>query len=143
MGMKIPPTVPGLKLVTGVVGLWAIVWLALEGQLIREALLAAALLVVGLVYITIRRWGGQVLPVGRVIGLLTAAGLAFGAGLALLTLLLMIIKTGLHAHGPEYTAQEIAWVWRQLPLWVGVGGLAGLGVGLLAAGRRLATDKDG
>ena len=65
-----------------------------------------------------------------------AVGLAYGVGLALLTLLLMAIKTGLHAHGPEYGGREIVWVWNQLPLWAGVGVLVGLGIGLLAAGRR-------
>jgi hypothetical protein len=134
--MKIPLTVPYFKVVVGLIGLWAIVWLALEGRLVGDILLAAAVLLIALVYIIIRRWGGQTLPAGRAILLATAAGLAFGAGLALLTLFLMAFKTGLHAHGPEYTAQEIAWLWRQLPLWAGVGGLAGLGGGLLAAGRK-------
>jgi hypothetical protein len=62
--------------------------------------------------------------------------MAFGAGLALMTLMLMALKTGLHAHGPEYPTDQIFWVWRQLPLWAGVGALAGLGLGLLSVGRR-------
>lgn len=98
---------------------------------------------VGFVYITIRRLGGRTLSAGQLIGLATGAGVALGCGLALLTLFLMALKTGLHAHGPEYTPQEVAWVWRQLPLWAGVGTLVGLGIGLLAAARRMATDMDG
>jgi hypothetical protein len=48
----------------------------------------------------------------------------------------MILKTGIHAHGPEYTARELAWVWTQLPLWGGVGALTGLGFGLLMAAKK-------
>jgi len=51
------------------------------------------------------------------------------------TLFLMALKTGIHAHGPEYTMAEVAWVWRQLPLWVAAGTLAGTGLALVAAGR--------
>ena len=142
--MKIPVSIPHFKIAVGIVGLYAIGWLALEGELVRDIGLAAGLLVSALLYIITKRLGGLIVPVRRAIILATAAGLLFGAGLVLLTLFLMVLKTGLHAHGPEYTAQEIAWVWRQLPLWAGAGGLAGLGLGLLAAARgRMTTDEDG
>ena len=61
----------------------------------------------------------------------TGTGLLFGAGSVLVSLLLIAIKTGLHAHGPEFTIAEIQWVWQQLLLWSVVGMLAGLGVGLI------------
>jgi NhaP-type Na+/H+ or K+/H+ antiporter len=54
-------------------------------------------------------------------------------GSSLLTLVFMAIKTGLHAHGPEFTLQEIQWVSQQTPLWAAVGLLIGLGLGMLTA----------
>ncbi len=80
--------------------------------------------------------GGRTLPPGRAVALAVAAGVVYGVGVALLTLGLMALKTGLHAHGPEYSTAQIVWVWRQAPLWAVAGALAGLGLGLVAAGRR-------
>ena len=54
-------------------------------------------------------------------------------------LLLMAVKTGLHAHGPEYSAAQLAAVVGQWPLWIGAGALAGAGVGLLVVA--LADDR--
>ena len=82
-----------------------------------------------------QRWlGGK--TVQKVMGVLATAvsGLILGAGSGLLTLVFMAVKTGLHAHGPEFSQMEIAWVWNNLPLWTAVGLLAGLGVGLIWAG---------
>ncbi len=142
--MKISHSIPYLKLAVGAVGLYAGVWMALEASLVHDGLLAAGILAVGGIYIITKRWGGQRVAAGRGVAAAAGMGVALGGGLGLLMLFLMALKTGLHAHGPEYTAQEVAWLWWQLPLWAGVGGLAGLGVGLLAAGRgRMATDRDG
>ena len=58
-------------------------------------------------------------------------GALLGLGSALFTLLFMAVKTGLHAHGPEFTAEEVNWVVQQIPLWTVVGLLGGLGLGLL------------
>ena len=44
----------------------------------------------------------------------------------------MAVKTGLHAHGPEYSAAQMAAVVGQWPFWVGAGVLAGMGLGMLA-----------
>ena len=82
-----------------------------------------------------QRWlGGR--RVGRGIGVLVTAvsGGVLGAGSGLLTFAFMAVKTGLHAHGPEFTQAEIAWVRGVLPLWTAVWLLIGLGVGLIWAG---------
>jgi hypothetical protein len=70
------------------------------------------------------------------LGVLVTAvsGLALGAGSGLLSLLFMAVKTGLHAHGPEFSQAEIAWVWNGMLLWTTVGLLVGLGLGLIWAG---------
>ncbi len=134
--MQIPRSIPYLRPAAGAVGLYAAVWLALEGNLPRDIALAATGWALGLAALIVRRWGGRMLPGGRGVALAAAAGLAYGLGVGLLTLGLMAFKTGLHGHGPEYTAGQIAWVLRQMPLWGMVGALAGAGLGLLAAARR-------
>lgn len=144
--MRIPATIPHIKAVFVVVGVLAVGWMALEGDLAREILMAAIIWLPGLAYGITRlaqgtEFGGRrgrrrgLRSVGRWLLLTAVVGALAGAGLALLTLFLMALKTGLHAHGPEYTAGEIAWVWAQLPLWAAVGGLAGLGVGAVVVGK--------
>ena len=84
-----------------------------------------------------QRWlGGR--RVGRNVGVLLTAvsGVLLGAGSGLLTFVFMAVKTGLHAHGPEFTPAEIAWVWNMLPLWTAVCLLIGLGLGLIWAGSK-------
>lgn len=136
--MKIPRSVPYFKHAVIAAGLYAAVWMILEGDIWRDILLAASSLAVGAAAVVTRRWGGRTLPAGKGVFLAPAVGLCWGAAVALLTLFLMALKTGLHAHGPEYTTAETVWVLGQLPVWGGAGALAGLGLGLLlvARGRR-------
>ncbi len=116
-------------------GAAALVWMALEGMLWLDVTLALAGLALALAHLVTRYLGGRVVSPGRFVGGAAAVGLLFGACLALLTLFLMTLKTGIHAHGPEYTLREIAWVWAQMPLWSGVGALVGLGLSLLVVAK--------
>jgi len=133
--MEIPRAIPCFKLAVAVVGLYAAAWMILEGDLRRDVLLAAAGLLLGALYLVGRRWGGRFVSPGRVVAGATVAGLVYGLALVALVLFLMALKTGIHAHGPEYTAAEVAWVWRQWLVWGGAGALVGLGVGLLLVAR--------
>lgn len=69
----------------------------------------------------------------------TARLAAFGAmaGLAAPAVILglMVLKTGVHAHGPEFTPPEIYWITQQFTIWPIFAGLCGLGVGFLNASR--------
>lgn len=136
--MKVPPHIPGLKWLTVIVGLYAVAWLSLEGALIQILPLALGLALLGAGYLARRMLGGRELSPGW--WLLVSSGLGATTGFAcgLLALALMAIKTGLHGHGPEFTAAEIEWVVSQIPLWTLSGMVAGLGLGLLAMslGRR-------
>lgn len=134
--MRIPQSIPYFGLAAGAVGLFAAVWLALEGNLPGDIALAAAGWAMGMAALIVRRWGGRSLTGGRGVVAATAAGLLYGLGVGGLTVGLMAFKTGLHGHGPEYTASETAWVLSQLPVWAGAGALAGLGAGLVVVGRK-------
>ena len=132
--MQIPSHTPYLKPIGLLLGVYAAVWMSLEGSVPHDLLLAALLLALLAAALLARFLGGRRLSPGQAIVLGAAVGLVYGAAVTLLTLFLMALKTGLHAHGPEYSAAEIAWVWRQLPLWAGAGMLTGAGLALLAVG---------
>jgi hypothetical protein len=127
---------PYLRVVTLLWGVYALVWLALEGDVGRDTLLAGWGLALAAVWLLARLFGGQALPAGRVAALGAAVGLVWGAALGPAVLGLMAFKTGLHGHGPEYTAAQIAGVWVQWPLWSVAGLIAGAGLALVAAALR-------
>lgn len=134
--MKIPLTIPYFRLALGLTLAYGFLWMALEGELWRDLVLAAAVTLLVMGSAMARFLGGRTLSVRRFVIVAVAAGLIAGVALSLITLFLMAIKMGIHAHGPEYATREIVWVWQQLPLWSIVGGLVGLGLGLLVAGKR-------
>lgn len=132
--MVFPQKLPGLKLLLGVWIVYAAVWISLEGALVQVVIMgmATAVLLLGHGW---QRWlGGK--RVGRGVGVLVTAvtGGSLGAGSALLTFGFMAVKTGLHAHGPEFSQVEVNWVLGNVPLWTAVGFLVGLGLGLIWAG---------
>ncbi|MBE2198030.1 MAG: hypothetical protein IAE79_05430 [Anaerolinea sp.] len=130
--MQIPARIPGLRWLTIVWGVYAAIWISLEGDLRQVVALGVCTMLVGLGHGMQRRWAGRPFPAPGWLARMAATGLLLGAGSSILTLFFMALKTGLHAHGPEFTADELAWVMRQLPLWAGVGGMTGLGLGLLS-----------
>ena len=129
--MQIPERVPGLKPAAFLVAVYAIIWIALEGNLGRVLLLGLGIALVSLGF-GVQQMGGR--RFSRVGWLLFAGflGIAVAVATTVFTLLLMALKTGLHAHGPEFTIVEIEWVLMQFPWWTGAGMLAGLGLGLIA-----------
>lgn len=46
---------------------------------------------------------------------------------------LMVLKTGVHSHGPEFRQIEILWVLGRFYQWGGLGLLIGLAIGLLVS----------
>jgi hypothetical protein len=106
----------------------------LEGVLWRELSLAILLTAVLLLQIAQKWFGGRAVSARVWLGGTAVFGLCWGLGSSMMTLLLMVLKTGLHAHGPEFTPAEIGWVLAQIPLWTAVGLLIGLGVGLVIWG---------
>ena len=129
--MQIPDRVPGLRWFTFLWIVCALVWVTLEGNLQLTLLFGVltAMLILG--SIVGRFLAGRTVSLAVWLLVTAVLGVLLGLGSALLILLLMAIKTGLHAHGPEFSAVEVNWVLQQIPLWAAVGLVAGLGVGLL------------
>lgn len=132
--MRLPDRVPGLKWLTIVVSIYAIIWISLEGDLRQVFLLSAGLVILLMGYLLQRFLAGRILSLFAWLGLCVGGGVILGLIFGILTLTLMAIKTGLHGHGPEFTPDEIAWVLSQIPLWSALGLLVGTGLGALAAG---------
>ena len=114
--------------------MYAAVWISLEGELWRVVLMGVAATIVAAGFLWQKWLGGKV--VGRGVGMLITAvsGLLIGSGSVVIVLIFMAVKSGLHAHGAEFSPAEIDWLFSQLPLWTAVGLLTGLGVGLIWIG---------
>jgi hypothetical protein len=134
--MSMPAEIPGRRLIAATLLLFAAVWIPLEGDMRLDFILSALILAAIIRTLVARYLAGRKLTLPQWLSLMMLTGLIAGGGLVLLTLFLMTLKTGLHAHGPEYTPAELAWVWSRLLLWSSLGLLAGLGLGLITAGIR-------
>ena len=132
--MVVPPKIPILRLLLALWGGYTAVWISLEGALWRVALMGVATTMLAVGYDWQRWLGGKTVSRRMAVTLTAVSGLIAGGGSGVLTLIFMAVKTGLHAHGPEFSAAELAWTIGQLPLWTAVGLLLGLGLGLIWAG---------
>jgi hypothetical protein len=131
--MQIPTKIPSLNFITVLMGIYAVIWISLEGLLWREIILGVGVTAVSLLHLLQKYGGGHVVSLAKWVGATATLGLLLGLGSSLLTLVFMAVKTGLHAHGPEFTLQEIQWVSRQIPLWAVAGLLIGISLGMLTA----------
>ena len=134
--MQLPDKLPGLRLLTILLAGYFALWISLEGDLTQTVILAVGSCVLAAAHL-IQRWGrGRVLSGWFWLIGMTLTGLLVGVSTIFATLALMAVKTGLHAHGPEFTPSEIAWVWNQLPLWTIIGTLTSLGLASLILGMK-------
>ncbi|GAB4265661.1 MAG: hypothetical protein Kow0080_06050 [Candidatus Promineifilaceae bacterium] len=129
--MLFPAKMPGLRPFLWLFFVYTAVWISLEGVLWRVVVMGVGVTAVTVAFLLQRTVGGKHFSVVGFVVLVTAAGLLFGVLSSLFTLIFMAIKTGLHAHGPEFTRAELVWVWRHLPVWAVAGGFAGGGLGLV------------
>lgn len=128
-----PHKIPGLRWITAVFGIYSVIWISLEGDLSQTVLLGVWGTAVFLLSFMQNQWGGKVFSAGGWWAKTAVLGLLLGAGSGLSTLFFMALKTGLHAHGPEFALTEIKWVIQQTPFWSLAGLFTGLGVGLLSS----------
>lgn len=131
--MRIPESTIYLRCAVWIWGGYALLWIALEGALAQVVALAVGTTAVVLLY-ALSRLRGRRFGVALWVGGTAVVGIIAGAVTVGLTLMLMALKTGLHAHGPEFTPGEIRWVAAQLSLWSTAGSVLGIGTGLLTAG---------
>ncbi len=134
--MFIPEKIPGLMLLKGLAGVLAAIWMVLEGAWWLTIGLGVGGTAVILLHLLQKKLAQKAIPRPKWIALSTSLGLLLGLGSPIAILLLMTLKTGLHAHGPEYTPAQINWIITQIPLWTISGLTAGFGLGLLTSSLR-------
>jgi hypothetical protein len=134
--MTLPEKLPGLRILSLLAAVAFIVWIIPEGDIRQTVVLAMLLSIAAAGQLWQHRLAGRHLSLRRWLLMTALTGLLVGLGTAVLALLLMVIKTGLHGHGPEFTAEEFDWVLRQAVVWTLAGLLAGVGAGALAAALR-------
>ncbi|MCA9921241.1 MAG: hypothetical protein KC421_02655 [Anaerolineales bacterium] len=132
--MSIPNRLPGLNIATVLLAVFAAVWISLEGALWQVLVMGIGTTMIIAGYLAQRFWGGRTLSAKEWLGITAVLGLLVGIISVGMVLAFMAVKTGLHAHGPEFTPTQINWVLQQLPLWGATGLLAGTAVGLLSIG---------
>ena len=137
--MNIPRRLPGLRLFMIFTAVYGVVWISLEGDLLRVSVLGTAVSLILTGYLVQRYLGGWQLGIMGWLSVTGLGGLLAGFGSGLLTLIFMAMKTGLHGHGPEFRPSEIEFVVEMVPLWTAAGLLAGLGVGVVLWGLKART----
>jgi hypothetical protein len=124
-----PGAARSVRLLTVGFGIIALVWVSLEDQSVTWVILFAAA-----ICLLTAAWLLASSPrpvVGKGWLVYPLAGLLGGAATAPVALLLMAIKTGLHGHSvPDYSPNQMMAVLISFPIWVGAGGVIGLGAGL-------------
>ena len=129
--MKFPTKIRRMKLLAAIAAVYGIAWIAMEGELYR-AIIMAILFTALLGGLLIQRFlGGRTVSERDWILACAGIGTFFGVSIALMILLFMAVKTGLHGHGPEFTQDQIEWVLSQMLFWGAAGLLGGLGLGLI------------
>ena len=140
-GFTIPAYDARLRLIALIYGGLLLLWTSLEdNSVLPVALLGGGLaLISGTLWITRRHGGRRFSERGALIAA-ALSGAAVGAGSALATAALMLIKDGLHSHlYPDYAFGLIAEMVVRAPLWGVAGAFAGMG--LLLAWRASRTEK--
>jgi hypothetical protein len=138
--MQLPNQIPALRWITIFWGLYVVAWATLEGGLWATVLAAVLTASVLLSHLFNRMLSGRILSPAVWLLVMAIFGALLGLVTAILTLIFMAIKTGLHAHGPEFSALELNWVFNQMPLWTIAGLLGGLGLGLILKAVSTQTD---
>lgn len=131
-GVSWPQRIPGWTWLVRLWWVYAVVWIGLEGRLGQVVVMGVGATAVSTEYLLRQYTAGRFFSRRDWLWLLSGTGLTMGVSSALLTLVFMAVKTGLHHHGPEFSPAEIGWIVRQIPWWTAGGGLLGLGSGLLS-----------
>ncbi len=112
-------------------GISLVIWSQLEAKLWQAVFIGVFAAAIALGRLIVRFLAGRELSIRQLVAIFLAAGLFLGLGSTLFTLAAMILKTGLHAHGPEFSQAELLWVTRQASIWSVAGMCGGLGAAML------------
>ncbi|HLC05203.1 MAG TPA: hypothetical protein VJK02_19385 [Anaerolineales bacterium] len=111
----------------------AFFWIAYEDRSPSTVMGLSAIVCAAFAVTAIARWRGGILAERRRWLLETmGVGLATGALVAPVAVVLILVKISLHSHGtPDFTTSDIAQVMNRLPVWALAGVLCGEALGLI------------
>jgi hypothetical protein len=112
-----------------------LVWFDLEDRGLAVVMGLSAVVCLAFALSGIARWrGGKQIERRRWLLESMGTGLLWGALVAPVAVLLILIKISLHSHGtPDFTTGDINQVMARLPVWALAGVLAGEAMGLIGA----------
>ena len=129
--IHIPQRFPFFKPLLVLLAVYTAVWMALEGNFGRVLVMGVGWTAVLCLHLIQKFRGGRVLGRWRLVVETAVGGALFAFISIALTLLFMVLKTGIHAHGAEFSPYEINQLIQKLPIALLAGTLAGTGLGLI------------
>jgi len=110
--------------------IYTAVWMALEGNFGRVLAMAMGWTAVLFLHFIQKYAGGRLVRRWVVVVKTAVVGVLFALSTIVLTLTFMVLKTGIHGHGAEFSSYEINQLIENLPIAMLAGLLAGAGMGL-------------
>lgn len=129
--IQIPDRFPFFNWLFILMALYTAVWMGLEGNIGRVLLMGGGWTAVLLLHFIQKYAGGRWVKRWVFVMETAVVGLLFALSTIALTLIFMVLKTGIHSHGAEFSPQEINTLIEKLPIALLAGLLAGAGLGLL------------
>ncbi len=129
----IPRRGPKLTLGAAGCGLLILLWLGTEDSRVGTVtILGAGLALIGAALLVVRHLSGRGLTQRQVLAGSILLGAGVGASSAPAALLLMLLKSAVHAHSyPDFSPAIMGGTLARLPAWALAGALLGLSAGLL------------
>ncbi len=128
--VQIPDRFPFFKWLLILMAVYTAVWMALEGDFRRVLAMGVGWTAVLLLHLIQKYAGGRVQRRWVLVVETAVVGILFALSTIALTLVFMVLKTGIHGHGPEFSPHEINQLIEKLPIALLAGMIAGTGVGL-------------
>ena len=126
--IHIPDLSRYIKALTFLWGGFGLFWITVEGSLAWVTAMGISTTAVSLLHLLTRLQGRIFQRIWWLLGT-AVIGTISGTVAVGLTLTFMAVKTGLHAHGPEFFPWDINWLFQQPPLWTTIGLLLGISFG--------------
>jgi len=142
--MRLPPRHHRARWIALLYGASLLLWMSVEDTNVLPVVIAGLGLTLLLAYFMLTgRLGGKSYPMQVILIGAALVGAGIGAGTAIITVLLMVWKTGMHAHPfPDYPPGLILDVLRRALVWSAAGALVCTAITLLIKDEKTFTTEN-